>query len=277
MFSKNLLAALVAAPAAVSAVGNAIVQNKCSEPAYFWSVDIDDQGSMKTIAPGASYSEPYKSHSSGGVSIKLSPNTIQSAYDSDNIAQFEYTLDGMIWYDISLINGNPFKDGGMTLIPGESSCPTKYCAPELDTCSDAYMVWNDDHATGACASGSDTTFVLCSGNPADGPVSAPKAPVAAAKIDAPVEAKVEVPSPKAASSSAAPAPKVTAAPVVAPAPAPAPDAGVFTTFVTQVVTVAARDAAPEPTGLPLKRDDSHANMHKRAAHRHHAHRHGAPN
>ena len=281
MYTNTITAALIAASSAVVSAGSAIVNNHCAQPVYLWSVSDYADGEMHTIAPGGSYSEPYRTaKNGGGVSIKMAK--VDNLWGVDgvqpDINQFEYTLAGNIWYDISNINGNPFYTGGLTLTPSDPSCPSKVCPAQQKDCQDAYNIPTDDHATAACSAESNLVFSLC----ADGQGASDNSEAKAA----PAAEAVAEPSPVA---EPAPAAVTTPAPVAAPATTAAPNVEaevitaighpdwVWTTFVTQVVTVYARDAAPiaEPTAAPAKRDELHDNMHKRAAHRHHFHRHGA--
>ena len=53
--------------------------------------------------------------------------------------QFEYSVSGAnVFYDLSLVNGDPFEAQGFVLFPGDSSCPTLRCAPGDAACGGAY-------------------------------------------------------------------------------------------------------------------------------------------
>jgi len=149
----------------------AVVQNLCEGDVYLWPVDasnaIDGAVARNSqmphkISPGSSYREVMRELVTGGVSLKLSQaNDLYGA-----ITQFEYTWDGMTWYDISNVNCDgpecPFAEAGMFLesAPG---CPTVTCFPGNDTCHQAYNNPHDDWASLCCLEGQpDVTLFLCS-------------------------------------------------------------------------------------------------------------------
>src|SRR5215471_19558600 len=126
MPSKTLVlaAAALAILAPTALAGQACIENQCAQDVWLWSVADVYNVAPVTLATGKSYSEEYRiNKDGGGVSMKLSLSDSQ-----DCISQFEYTLTGsMIFYDISNINGYPFKEHGMTLSPSDSSCPQVVC------------------------------------------------------------------------------------------------------------------------------------------------------
>lgn len=160
--SKAATAALLLtlAPSAL-AVGSAKVVNNCGGPVYFASVAQSVAASMERL-PSSGYSAEY-SKPNVGISIKLSPSA------SGSVTQFEYTwADGNINYDISNINGNPFADGGMELVPsmagtsGYPTCQTVSCPAGESTCTAAYNQ-PDDTRTMVCPDASDLIMTLCPG------------------------------------------------------------------------------------------------------------------
>lgn len=167
MYAKFFAAAALLAAPLVKATGDAIVDNQCTFPVYLWSVS-STSGPMVTVPSGGNYSEQYRTNSNGGgISIKIASESDQNA----GITQFEYTLAGTIWYDISNINGYPFENWGVTLIPSDSTCTTKLCAAGITECSDAYNQPDDNLATADCSSSADLVLVLCSGQQGNVPVS----------------------------------------------------------------------------------------------------------
>ncbi|EEP81994.1 predicted protein [Uncinocarpus reesii 1704] len=115
---------------------------------------------MKKLSSGDKYSEEYrKNDNGGGISIKLSLDK-----DQKEVSQFEYTLDDpKVFYDLSNIDGYPFKDGGVTIVPSDDSCPKVTCEAGDGKCSEAYNKPDDDHATHGCPQETDLHVVLCAG------------------------------------------------------------------------------------------------------------------
>lgn len=150
--------AAVLAFASIAQASSAIVDNQCGFPVYLWSVG-DTSSEMITIeSNGTPYSEEYQTRAEGGISLKIS-----TEYEDQNIVtQFEYTLDGAsLWYDVSNVNGFPFSQDGLELIPAESSCRNVTCPAGEGTCHAAYTNWDDNWATAECDSTSDLTMTLC--------------------------------------------------------------------------------------------------------------------
>lgn len=169
MLYANLAAAaaLLLAPLAKAATGEAIVQNECAFPVYLWSVS-NVAGPMVTVPVGSNYTETYRANpNGGGISIKIA----DKADSSDGITQFEYTLATTIWYDISNINGYPFEQWGVTLIPSISTCTTKVCPAGITLCADAYNTPDENWATADCDASADLVLVLCSGQVGTTPVA----------------------------------------------------------------------------------------------------------
>jgi hypothetical protein len=147
--------------APVAAVGNALVYNLCAFDVSLWSVSADTKElTENVIKPGGNYSEAYQIPSVGGVSLKIS--------DTDSVAgpitQFEYTLDGLIWYDISNVNCDgeqcPFEKYGMYLHGGKD-CPTRSCLGGEVTCKGAYTISTDNWNTLSCDATDDISLYLC--------------------------------------------------------------------------------------------------------------------
>lgn len=156
--------------------GNAIVENKCSQPAYYI---FDNQPTKGTIAPGGTMRVPLytKVADGGGGSIKLftDPNTDIYAAHHPALTQFEFTPTTTNQFcDISNVNSNigngfngngercdtmpPFVQGGMRLsFPGSNIV----CCPGQNPCKTAYSAFDDDFATTASKVGDDITLTLC--------------------------------------------------------------------------------------------------------------------
>ncbi|MCJ1394778.1 hypothetical protein MMC18_007658 [Xylographa bjoerkii] len=151
--------AAVLAFASIAQASSAVVNNQCGFPVYLWSVG-ETSSEMFTIEPnGTPYSEEYQTRTDGGgISIKIS-----TVYEDEQIiTQFEYTLGkGQLWYDVSNVNGFPFSDDGLELIPSESSCRNVTCPAGEGACHAAYTLPEDNWATAECDPTSDLTMTLC--------------------------------------------------------------------------------------------------------------------
>lgn len=284
MYSKlSTAAAILAAASQANALGSAIIKNQCSKNVYLWTVS-QFAGEMKTLAPGATFSESYLINpDGGGISIKLATEPDQAG----PITQYEYTIAGNLWYDISNINGFPFSDSGLTLTPSTGSCRSMVCPAGVTLCSGVYNQPDDNEATAACDSSADTTLVLCSGEKQNTPASGSSG----SSSSSDTSSSNQAPPPAPSSSTSSPPPPPPSSTYVAPpssthkdTPSPSPTsapiipvfegnvpANVITTFVTKIVTVyEKRDAAPSPAPEPEAAELKH--VHKRAAHRHHFNR-----
>jgi hypothetical protein len=147
-------------------VGKANIQNNCDATVYVWSIAHSADEKMHEIQPGKSYSESYRlSKNGGGVSLKMS-----LTQDQSEVSQFEYTLneekdEPKVFYDLSNIDGYPFKDGGITITPTDDTCEKVKCASGVAKCTGAYNQPYDDHATHGCHASADLNMVLCADQP----------------------------------------------------------------------------------------------------------------
>jgi hypothetical protein len=163
MFTALATMALLAAPALVAATtGSAIVVNSCTYDVFLANTPSDDgvhTTDSKTLAPGGKYQQTWTELTNlAGWSIKLS---LSATEWSSDIMQYEYTYqnDGIIWYDLSDVNGNPWNANWE--ITAES--PSSTCSP----LQQAYRYATDDaYGMQACADDSVITVTLCSGNTA---------------------------------------------------------------------------------------------------------------
>lgn len=276
-------AVLLAATRTVSALGTAIVHNQCDFDVYLWSVS-DTAGSMQTLsANGGEYSEAYQNNpDGGGISIKVGRDTT-----GFNITQYEYTLQsGSLWYDLSLINGYPFVEFGVSIIPSDTTCSSVICPAGLELCAAAYMVPDDNFATAECTSSADTVMLLCSGDEnTSGGSSASAVASSAVSTASAVTVFTTTPTSVAASTTKsttshhthtfveepAVSPSTTASPSVAVTTQANDNVIIHTTFVTYVVTVEARDAAP--TAAPIAARQIHRHEHGQQKRHEHGHIH----
>jgi len=181
------LSAFAAAASTVQALGTAYIYNQCTFDTYVWPVDAERNPLTPiTIPSGGSYSEPYRTPSSGGVSLKISKTTTP-----DPITQLEYTVAGYdgtnpVWYDGSNVNcagtDCPFQAYNLFLTTSEgSACPQRNCTSGAESCPGFYTVYNDDVNSLSCADTADVMLYLCSGETA----SSSPAPVASSWASAP--------------------------------------------------------------------------------------------
>ena len=153
-----------------------------------WAVDASRNPQSPTIIPaGGSYSEPYHTPATGGVSLKLSKTS-----SIVSCTQFEYTLlGGFIWYDGSNVNcagaDCPFMADGIYMATSQPSCPTRTCSPGETPCTGFYTLYNDDVNSLSCSPDADISMYLCS-NSASGAAAPAAAPAAAAPAAASVAA-----------------------------------------------------------------------------------------
>jgi hypothetical protein len=153
---KSAIIALTALAASVSAssLGSAIVINKCSDDVWLWNTPSDDgvhTAVNKVLSSGDSYSQQYTElENKMGWSLKLSNTSSQ-----DNVMQYEYTYlgDGVIWYDMSNVNGNPWS-GNWAFSSDDSSCKPTHCAYQYST-DDQGGMQSD------CDSSASITVTLC--------------------------------------------------------------------------------------------------------------------
>lgn len=299
-------AAVLLAARLVSATGNAIVHNQCPYTVYLWSIANTDSPMQTLAANGGQYSETYRVNADGGgVAIKMGSDS-----NRINVTQFEYTYESdgsALWYDLSNINGYPFEEYGVTVVPTDSSCRSVSCPAGQNLCGQAYNVPTDNFATAECSSTANTVIVLCSGEAdtsgsasASASISSAASSISSVASQAASTASLVSSSIfttatgatstlAAATSTAKPVHKThttttaaavenvgtTAAAATTEAPATSeavvanPYVVVQTTFVTHVVTVEARSAQP----TAAKRDAHHEHAHVHAEHvaRHHSH------
>lgn len=211
--SFTLAASLLTLLPTVFAAGTAHVVNNCGTDVWIASVAQNVGAPMQKLASGGGYSETY-TKANVGISIKL------AATEGGSVTQFEYTWDSPnINYDISNIDGNPFAQQGMSLVPstvgaaGYPSCVAVNCPAGESRCDAAYNL-PDDVRTKVCPEDSDLTFTLCPGG------SVAPAPPAASS--------------SAKTSASAPASTPARGPVVSAAP---------TSFTTSTTPAASRPAA----------------------------------
>ena len=152
---------LSSADADNSEIGSAIVQNKCPYDVYIQNTPAEFGGyvmipyTLQANEGNAAYKFKYTQLSNAqGWSMKLST----SEDDFNNIMQFETTFhdDGMIWYDLSDVNGNPWDGNWEITSSGDPSCTPKHAAYRYST--------DDAYGMQACQQAATLTVTLCSGD-----------------------------------------------------------------------------------------------------------------
>ena len=113
--------------------GNAVVTNACSFQIFLRSQTNTATGALQILNPGDAYLEGFQTPADGsGVSIIIARQ--DPATFGDRL-QFEYSVSGTnVFYDLSIIDGDPFVAEGFVLFPGDASCPTLRCAPGDAAC-----------------------------------------------------------------------------------------------------------------------------------------------
>lgn len=147
-------AILASAPFA-NALGKAVVKNACNYEIKMCNTPAANGGHEqvdKWLQPNETYSQEYTQLSNGnGWSLKLSDTE-----SLEHILQYEYTThgDGIIWYDLSQVDGNPWY-GNWQITTDSENCNPK---------QQAYRYANDDaYGMQSCPDDADITVTLCSG------------------------------------------------------------------------------------------------------------------
>jgi hypothetical protein len=156
MISNMITAvALLASAPLANAIGHAVVVNACDYEVKMCNVPASGGGYDQVeqwLQPNETYTQQYTELSNGnGWALKLSDS------DSlDHVLQYEYTThnDGIIWYDLSQVDGNPWYGNWQITTDSET------CSPKQQ----AYRYANDDaYGMQSCPDDADITVTLCSG------------------------------------------------------------------------------------------------------------------
>ncbi|KAM7204741.1 hypothetical protein V8F20_003525 [Naviculisporaceae sp. PSN 640] len=149
----TLLAAVVAAAPAVSAVGNARVVNKCTVPVYLWSVGGSVSNVYSLAAKTGTYSEPFvKDPVTGGKALKIT-KTKDGLYTGKPQTIFAYSLDGdKVWYDLSDVFGDAFAGSKLVEASADATCPAITWPTGIPPAGSQVKV---------CTAAKDVTLTLC--------------------------------------------------------------------------------------------------------------------
>ncbi|KAK4972625.1 hypothetical protein LTR66_011258 [Elasticomyces elasticus] len=269
MFSTIILStAFMASAALAQSIGRAIVVNKCSYPVHLCNTPAANGGfsQIDKILPfDGTYEQTWTELTNkNGWSIKLSNSTDYSK----NIMQYEYTFhnDGIIWYDVSEVDGNPWNKNW------EITSATSTCKPKQQ----AYRYATDDaYGMQACPSDAVITVTLCSAETANDGAAASASSSVAAQSSTKAASSTAAASTRAASStsvSVAPtSTSVSAAPTSSTTAAAVSSSNVATTSTTQGSTSTSSAWWRTHTWGASKRDE-HLEAHAHAARHPHARR-----
>lgn len=160
---RNAVIASTALMASTALAGTAHVVNACKYDVYMANTPAQGGGYEpidKCLNAGDSYSQEFTQLSNGmGWSIKLAKTP---SYQT-NLLQYEYTFhnDGIIWYDLSQVDGNPWDGDWMITASGDG------CNPKQQ----AYRYATDDaYGMQSCPDQSEITVTLCSGEDQADPI-----------------------------------------------------------------------------------------------------------
>lgn len=140
----------------------AVIINHCPFEVFVTSVAARQDGRdiphrHARIAPNEQFEEPYQIYpkGQGGQSIKIHKTKCLDCEDGQApIMQFEYTIDDMIWFDMSNVNccGErcPISKHGVKLSTNNPDCQSAMCEPGEIVCNGAYLHPTDDKKTRSC-------------------------------------------------------------------------------------------------------------------------------
>ncbi|KAI4154864.1 MAG: hypothetical protein LQ340_001391 [Diploschistes diacapsis] len=162
-------------------VGTTTVINNCGFDVWLDRVtDVDSGMNIGLPANGGTWSEPYQTREDGGgISVKVNGggkrddilisvdcSSIYIATDASNIAQFEYTVNfdsAQVFYDLSLVNGDPFAPYNQGLHPDDQTCTQLACQPGESPCAAAYNSPEENPATHGCGQTANLVYYICGG------------------------------------------------------------------------------------------------------------------
>lgn len=106
---------------------------------YLYVCDQSSCGAEVTVQPNSEWSAPITSTTGDGVSIKIGTT---SGEVEKPILQLEYTnANGLIYFDASQVNGNPFSAEGYFM--GDLDGLHETCSPPCTDCSFVYNTPTD--------------------------------------------------------------------------------------------------------------------------------------
>ncbi|EAQ86374.1 hypothetical protein CHGG_07627 [Chaetomium globosum CBS 148.51] len=152
MLAKASILALAAATPLASALGFAIVHNKCATDVHVWSVGSAVEGPFK-VAKDSSYAEPFvKDPVTGGKALKVTL-AADGLYTGAPQTIFAYSLDGdNVWYDLSDVFGDAFVGKKVSVTSAQATCPSIIWPTGVPPAGSQVKV---------CTSSKDVTLTLC--------------------------------------------------------------------------------------------------------------------
>lgn len=142
-------------------VGAATIHNNCNfDITVNPTMNGGDKGTQ-TIPAGRTWSQQQMDFGGAGQGVSLKIKKVGGSIN--NIAQFEYTVSEamqLVFYDLSLINGNPFVDQ-LQRLSASGTGPSVDCKAGEQPCAAAYT-WPEQVATKAAPLGSNLDYYICS-------------------------------------------------------------------------------------------------------------------
>lgn len=179
MLAKTILLATALQAGLTAALGNSVVNNRCSYDIWLWSVDQGYSSGPIHVPARSTYTEAVRTACDGcGTSLKIS-KTDQLV--SGQETQFEYSIsNGGMWYDVSFVdcaNGQdasscPGHAEGLSMVGSTSACGSASCAAGSYCPTQSYYVdfpmqklGLEDPVFGCPAQGTDMDLYMdiCSG------------------------------------------------------------------------------------------------------------------
>ncbi|KAL9111900.1 MAG: hypothetical protein Q9227_003750 [Pyrenula ochraceoflavens] len=137
------------------------------DPPQFNSLPAGEGQGKGVNFPYSKFVNPGK----GNISLKVART--QNPGPNEPIEQIEFGVDyqaGKVWYDLSVLNGNPFFSDGIEIYVSEcgqkakgfDNCLTLDCPPSYD-CVDGYKTPTDPGQTRSCSVDTDLIVGFCTG------------------------------------------------------------------------------------------------------------------
>ena len=145
-------------------IGSALVNNGCGFTVFVRSQSNTATSGLSTLQPGGVYIERFQMPATGGISIIIARSD-PATFPPDRL-NFEYALSGpTVFYDISLLQGNPFRDEGFELSPRNvPGCESINCSADQEDCL-AMPLEPPSSPFKSCSEAANLQLNLCEPNP----------------------------------------------------------------------------------------------------------------